>query len=38
MEVGIRAINWIIAWEFFKHEPSITLDFWERFIGSLYDT
>ena len=33
MEVGIRAINWIVAWEFFKYASGIPLDFLERFIS-----
>lgn len=37
MEVGIRAINWIVAWESFKNEPSVSSDFSARFIASLYD-
>ena len=37
MEVGIRAVNWIWAFYFFKDVPSISLDFWERFVCSLYD-
>lgn len=37
MEVGIRAINWIVAWEFFKDDTRISSDFRERFIASLYD-
>ncbi len=45
MEVGIRAINWIVAWEFFN-PPSHKCygetrhswtNFRERFISSLYD-
>jgi hypothetical protein len=36
MEVSIRAINWILAWEFFKEAP-LSLDFWQRFTMSLYD-
>lgn len=37
MEVALRAINWIWAWNYFKHSTAISLQFWERFICSLYD-
>jgi len=37
MEVAIRAINWIFAFHFFKNEPTIPADFWQNFIGSLYE-
>jgi len=37
MEVAIRAINWISAFEYFKDEPTIPVSFWERFVCSLYD-
>lgn len=37
MEVGLRALNWIIAWEFFKRSPSISPEFSQRFVCSLYD-
>jgi len=37
MEVSIRAINWIVAWDFVKCAPTVTADFRQRFISSLYD-
>lgn len=37
MEVGIRAINWIWAWHYFKNSPNIDQAFWQRFTCSLYD-
>jgi Heparinase II/III-like protein/Heparinase II/III N-terminus len=36
MEVGIRALNWIIGFSFFK-DAQIDEAFWHRFICSLYD-
>lgn len=37
MEVGIRAINWIWAWDYFKNSPHISDTFWQQFTCSLYD-
>lgn len=37
MEVGIRAINWIWAWQYFRDCNTISLALWERFACSLYD-
>ena len=37
MEVGIRSINWIITWDFFKHAPGIDATFLQAFTASLYD-
>lgn len=37
MEVALRAINWIIAYAYFKHEHAITDDFWQLFVCSLYE-
>jgi hypothetical protein len=37
MEVGIRAINWIWAWNYIKKSEHIPVAFWERFTCSLYD-
>ncbi len=36
MEVGLRAINWVIAFSFFK-DAEIDQQFWKKFICSLYD-
>jgi Heparinase II/III-like protein/Heparinase II/III N-terminus len=36
MEVGLRAINWIIAFSFFK-DVNVDEKFWQRFTCSLYD-
>lgn len=36
MEVGLRAFNWIIAFEYFKQCPTISDDFWQMFVLSLY--
>ncbi|HZW60870.1 MAG TPA: heparinase II/III family protein [Candidatus Babeliales bacterium] len=36
MEVGIRAINWIVAYAFFK-DADIDRAFWQRFFCSLQD-
>lgn len=35
MEVGLRAVNWIIGFDFIKHKVSSS--FFERFVSSLYD-
>jgi hypothetical protein len=35
MEVGIRAVNWIVGFDFIKHKVSSS--FFERFASSLYD-
>ena len=37
MDVGIRAANWVWAFNFFKKSEDITPVFWERFVCSLYD-
>lgn len=37
MEVGIRAINWIWGFIYFKNSPHVTTTTWERFVCSLYD-
>ncbi len=37
MDVGIRALNWVWAFHFFKKSEDISLNFWERYICSLYD-
>ncbi|HEX2978239.1 MAG TPA: heparinase II/III family protein [Candidatus Babeliales bacterium] len=37
MDVAIRAINWIWAFHYFKDSKIISLVFWQKFIGSLYD-
>lgn len=37
MEVAIRAINWIWAYDYFKHSPHVSMQFWERLASSLYD-
>jgi hypothetical protein len=37
MEVGIRAINWILAWQYVKKCPEISVSFWQQFVCSLYD-
>jgi hypothetical protein len=37
MDVGLRAINWIWAFYFFKDCIAISPDFWEHFVCSLYD-
>ncbi len=37
MEVAIRAVNWVVAFEFFKKSEHIPQLFWQRFMCSLYD-
>lgn len=37
MEVGIRALNWIWAWNYFKDSSEIESEFWQTFTCSLYD-
>ncbi|MCK5632510.1 heparinase II/III family protein, partial [bacterium] len=37
MEVGIRAISWIVAFDYFKDSKVIDENFWENFVCSLYD-
>ena len=37
MDVGIRTLNWVWAFHFFKESKDIDNVFWERFICSLYD-
>ncbi len=37
MDVGIRALNWVWAFHFFKTSDDIAPEFWERFVCSLYD-
>lgn len=36
MDVGIRAVNLIAAYYFFKNSPSINKEFWIKFNSSLY--
>jgi hypothetical protein len=36
MEVGIRAFNWILAWEFFKDSKILTLGFKKTFFRNLF--
>jgi hypothetical protein len=37
MDVSIRALNWVLAFHYFKNSPEIPLTFWEKFTCSLYD-
>ena len=37
MDVGIRGLNWVWAFHFFKKSEDITPEFWERFVCSMYD-
>lgn len=37
MDVGIRALNWVWGFHFFKDSPDIGSEFWQRFVCSLYD-
>lgn len=37
MEVGIRAINWVCAFYYFKDAPQVSDVFWEQFVCILYD-
>jgi hypothetical protein len=37
MDVGIRALNWICAFHFFKNSATISESFWQPFVSSLYD-
>lgn len=37
MEVGIRALNWVVAFYFFNNAPSVSISFWQRFVCCLYD-
>ena len=37
MDVGIRALNWVWAFHFFKDSPDLSSEFWQRFVCSLYD-
>ncbi len=37
MDVGIRALNWVVGFHYFKNSEDIPLAFWERFVCSLYD-
>lgn len=37
MEVAIRAINFVWAFDFFKDSPHIPLSFWQRFVCMLHD-
>ena len=36
MDVGLRAINWIVAFEYFKN-AQLPESFWSQFVCSLYD-
>lgn len=37
MDVGIRAANWVIAFDYFKNASMTSETFWQRFVCSLYD-
>ncbi|MCL4229256.1 heparinase II/III family protein [Candidatus Dependentiae bacterium] len=37
MEVGLRAINWIISWWYFRTSTIIPTAFWQKMLCSLYD-
>ncbi len=37
MDVGIRALNWVVAFHYFKDSQDIPVAFWQRFVCSLYD-
>jgi hypothetical protein len=37
MDVAIRALNWIWAFQFFKNSKTIPIKFWQHFVCSLYD-
>lgn len=37
MDVSIRALNWVVAFHYFKDSEDIPVQFWERFVCSLYD-
>ena len=37
MDVGIRALNLIWGFHFFKDAPDIDQNFWQTFVCSLYD-
>ena len=37
MECAIRSINLLWAWYYFKNEPSITIEFWEKLYCSFFD-
>jgi hypothetical protein len=37
MDVGIRSLNWVWAFHFFKDSEDISQEFWQRYICSLYD-
>lgn len=37
MDVGIRALNWVWAFHFFKDSSDIDQKFWQRYVCSLYD-
>jgi len=36
MEVALRAINWVVAFHYFRYAP-LHDDFWQQFVCSLYD-
>lgn len=37
MDVGIRALNSVWAFYFFRNSTAISIEFWRRFVCSLYD-
>lgn len=37
MDVGIRALNWVVGFSFFNDATTIDQAFWQRFVCSLYD-
>lgn len=37
MDVGIRAVNWVWAFHFFKDSEDLDNAFWQRFVCSLHD-
>lgn len=36
MEVSIRALNWLLAYSFFKDADCISDEFWQKFLNSLW--
>lgn len=37
MEAGIRAINWVHGFDYFKDDKIIPVEFWQKFTNSLHD-
>jgi len=37
MDIAIRAVNWLVAQEYFSKSKSITNDFWNEFYTSIYE-